>query len=77
MELQRVLAPDSRSAMEKVIQLYGRDALVVSNKKAKNQTEIIVAIDLADHTQTTLDSMHVPHRTSHVSRLARCQILIR
>ena len=60
MELQRVLAPDSRSAMEKVIQLYGRDALVVSNKKAKNQTEIIVAIDLAGHTQTTLDSMHVP-----------------
>jgi flagellar biosynthesis GTPase FlhF len=46
--------------MEKVIQLYGRDALVVSNKKAKNQTEIIVAIDLADHTQKTLDSMHVP-----------------
>tara|TARA_B110001452_G_scaffold267456_1_gene277391 strand:+ start:1312 stop:2553 length:1242 start_codon:yes stop_codon:yes gene_type:complete len=46
--------------MEKVIQLYGRDALVVSNKKAKNQTEIIVAIDLADHTQTTLDGMHVP-----------------
>ena len=60
MELQRVLAPDSRSAMEKVIELYGRDALVVSNKKAKNQTEIIVAIDLAGHTQTTLDSMHVP-----------------
>jgi len=59
MELQRVLAPDSHSAMEKVIQLYGRDALVVSNKKAKNQTEIIVAIDLADHSQTTLDSMQV------------------
>ncbi len=60
MELQRVLATDSRSAMEKVIQLYGRDALVVSNKKAKNQTEIIVAIDLATHTQTTLNSMQIP-----------------
>ena len=60
MELQRVLAPNSRSAMEKVIQLYGKDALVVSNKKANNQTEIIVAIDLATNTQKTLDSMQVP-----------------
>ena len=64
MELQRVLAPDSRSAMEKVIQLYGKDALVVSNKKAKNQTEIIVAIDLASNAQDTLDSMHVPPQES-------------
>ena len=50
MELQRVLAEDTRRAMEKVIHLYGEDALVVSNKRAKDQTEIIVAIDLAPET---------------------------
>ena len=60
MELQRVLAADSRSAMEKVIQLYGNDALVVSNKKAKDQTEIIVAIDLAAQSDEALNELQVP-----------------
>ena len=48
MELQRVLAHDTRKAMEKVYELYGENAMVVSNKKAQNQTELIVAIDLAN-----------------------------
>lgn len=60
MELQRVLAEDTRRAMEKVIHLYGEDALVVSNKRAKDQTEIIVAIDLAPETQKTLNEMQAP-----------------
>ncbi len=60
MELQRVLAEDTRRAMEKVIQLYGEDALVVSNNRAKDQTEIIVAIDVATDTQKTLKEMQVP-----------------
>lgn len=60
MELQRVLAEDTRRAMEKVIHLYGEDALVVSNKRAKDQTEIIVAIDLAPDTQKTLNEMQAP-----------------
>ena len=60
MELQRVLAADSRSAMEKVIQLYGNDALVVSNKKAKDQTEIIVAIDLTDKSGEALNELQAP-----------------
>ena len=58
MELQRVLAEDTRRAMEKVIQLYGEDALVVSNNRAKDKTEIIVAIDVAADTQKTLNEMH-------------------
>ena len=60
MELQRVLAADSRSAMERVVQLYGNDALVVSNKKAKDQTEIIVAIDLADKSAEALNELQAP-----------------
>jgi flagellar biosynthesis protein FlhF len=47
MELQRILAKDTREAMAKVHALYGDDALVISNKKARKQTEVIVAIDMA------------------------------
>lgn len=54
MELQRVLAHDTRKAMEKVYELYGEDAMVVSNKKAHNQTELIVAIDLATQAMDAL-----------------------
>ena len=55
MELQRVLAHDTRKAMEKVYELYGENAMVVSNKKAQNQTELIVAIDLANQAMDALN----------------------
>ena len=59
MELQRILAKDSRAAMDKVFELYGQDALVVSNKKATEKTEIIVAIEVAPETEKTLSEMQV------------------
>lgn len=46
MELQRILARDSRSANEKAIQLYGKDVLIISSQRQDNQTELIVAVDL-------------------------------
>jgi flagellar biosynthesis GTPase FlhF len=55
MELQRILAKDSRSAMEQVHQKYGIDALVVSNKRANNKTELIVAIDFEDNSEVILE----------------------
>ena len=55
MDLQRVLAHDTRKAMEKVYELYGENAMVVSNKKAQNQTELIVAIDLANQAMDALN----------------------
>ena len=70
MELQRVLAADSRSAMEKVVELYGTDALVVSNKKANNQTEIIVAIDLASQASAALDELQAPRLEEPQPRVA-------
>ena len=59
MELQRILAKDSRAAMDKVLELYGQDALVVSNKKANEKTEIIVAIEVPPETEKTLSEMQV------------------
>ena len=46
MELQRILARDSRSANEKAIQLYGKDVLIISSQRLDNQIELIVAVDL-------------------------------
>lgn len=59
MELQRILAKDSRAAMDKVFELYGQDALVVSNKKANEKTEIIVAIEVPMNTQQAINDLHM------------------
>ena len=46
MELQRILARDTRSAMEQVFNLYGDDAMIVTNNRVKGQTEIIVKLKI-------------------------------
>ena len=56
MELQRILARDTRTAMEKVFSLYGEDAMVVANNKIKGQTEIIVAIDLVSQVKAAFSA---------------------
>ena len=52
MELKRILAKDSRRALEKVSDEYGNDALVISSAKVNGQTEVIVAIDLHSASST-------------------------
>ena len=47
MELKRILARDTRSAMEQAIQTYGPDVLVISNHQVGGQTELVVAIEVA------------------------------
>ena len=59
MELQRILAKDSRTAMEKVHTLYGKDALVVSNKRTRDKTELIVAVDLVHDSESVLNEMQI------------------
>ena len=55
MELQRILARDTRSAMEQVFNLYGEDAMIVANNRVKGQTEIIVALDLVSEVKAALE----------------------
>lgn len=62
MELQRVLAKDTRSAMKEIQSLYGDDALVVSNNKTRGRTEIIVAVDLASISSEASLDLHHPTR---------------
>ena len=45
MELKRILARDTRSAMEQAIKTYGPDVLVISNHQVGGQTELVVAIE--------------------------------
>ncbi len=47
MELKRILARDSRSANEKAIQLYGPEVLIISSQRVDQQTELIVAVEVA------------------------------
>ena len=61
MELKRILAKDSRRALEKVSDEYGNDALVISSAKVNGQTEVIVAIDL--HSENSTDSVETTDST--------------
>tara|TARA_Y100001936_G_C16025929_1_gene642516 strand:- start:178 stop:1533 length:1356 start_codon:yes stop_codon:yes gene_type:complete len=60
-ELKRILAKDSRRALEKVSDEYGNDALVISSAKVNGQTEVIVAIDL--HSENSTDSVETTDST--------------
>ena len=73
MELQRILAKDSRSAMEQVHTLYGKDALVVSNKRAKDKTELIVAVDLEADPKNSLDEINWGNCGHHLSSSSNFQ----
>ena len=48
MELKRILARDTRSATEKAMAMFGPDVLIISNHRVEGQTELIVALDVAD-----------------------------
>ena len=63
MELKRILAKDSRRALEKVSDEYGDDALVISSAKVNGQTEVIVAIDL--YTETTTNNTRTTDSTKN------------
>ncbi len=46
MELKRILAKDTRSAMELATARYGKDVLVVSSQSVAGQVELVVALDV-------------------------------
>ena len=54
MELKRILARDTRSATEKAMALYGPDVLIISNQRVDGQTELIVALEVAEASSAEL-----------------------
>ena len=73
MELQRILAKDSRSAMEQVHNTFGKDALVVSNKRTRNKTELIIAVDLEADLDHALDDMQLEGDHAKDSDIEVCE----
>ena len=69
MELKRILAKDSRRALERVSDEYGNDALVISSAKVNGQTEVIVAIDL--HSENSTDSVETTDSTKKESSVPK------
>nr|MDH4376794.1 hypothetical protein [Ramlibacter sp.] len=47
MELKRILAKDSRTAMDIANKRYGKDVLVVSSQSVGGQVELVVALEAA------------------------------
>lgn len=47
MELKRILAKDSRTAMDMATSQYGKDVLVVSSQSVGGQIELVVALEVA------------------------------
>jgi flagellar biosynthesis GTPase FlhF len=73
MELKRILARDARSAHDKAIALYGRDALVISSSQVNGQTELIVAADIAPSSSDLLGSPKAQDIRLHTSDSASAQ----
>ena len=46
MELQRIIARDTRSATEQALKRYGPNVFVISNHRVAGQTELVVAVDV-------------------------------
>ena len=64
MELKRILANDTKRAIDLAMKLYGRDVLIISNHTAEGQTELVVAIDIDEQCPETSD----PHSSSQHER---------
>ncbi len=46
MEIQRILARDTRTATDQAMRIYGRDVLIISNQRVNGQIELLVAVDI-------------------------------
>lgn len=55
MELKRLIAEDSKSALQSVRTTYGEDALIVSTNKIGSKTEVICAVDLMPDNEPFVD----------------------
>jgi hypothetical protein len=60
MELKRILARDTRSATEQAMAMYGPDVLIISNNRVAGQTELVVALDVAAESATSVLNEEMP-----------------
>ncbi len=60
MELKRVLESDNRRATAKAVELYGKEALIISNQRINGKIELIVAVDLDPANGLSMDALDPP-----------------
>ena len=63
MELKRYIEKDSKTALEKIRNLHGDDALIVSTEKVGNKTEVIVGVE--ETKSNILETPMLIERTPH------------
>ena len=68
MELKRVLARDSRTATAKAIELYGKEALIISNERVNGKVEVIVAVDVTASDREQFDGPDLADTADESSR---------
>ncbi len=73
MELQRILAPDTRSATDKATALFGQDVLVISNHRVNGQTELVIAVDIHEQLSQVRQDLAVRPQSDFGEQLARSQ----
>ena len=66
MEIQRILARDTKTATDKAIAQFGPDVLIISNNRVNGQTELLVAADI-----TLDDDFDTPPQTEPDAKLPR------
>jgi flagellar biosynthesis protein FlhF len=74
MELQRILAPDTRSATDRATALFGPDVLIISNHRVNGQTELVVAVDLDEKALLARQDLAISNETAFSSHLSRIQV---
>lgn len=81
MEIQRILARDTRTATDQAMSMYGRDVLIISNQRVNGQIELLVAVDIRPTDEldnvVTLDAAFVNTSDNATDAQAKPSILLR
>ena len=70
MEIQRILAADTKTATDKAIAQFGPDVLIISNNRVNGQTELLVAADITledERAAASIPKSQRPYGNSGVS----------
>lgn len=64
MKIKRIIAADMRGAMRQVRQIFGDDAVILSNRSCPEGVEVIAAMDFDEQAIRLAASRQTPHRVS-------------
>jgi len=70
MKIKRIIAADMRGAMRQVRQIFGDDAVILSNRSCPEGVEVIAAMDFDEQAIRLAASRQTPHRVSGPSQKA-------